>query len=196
MGPAAFALIVAMTAGGLLYSIPVPLPRWRLFAKWGSIRNVPGSKTVLVAVGWAMAAALLPAADSFLGLKEGSPGAVASSFVFAGMMVFWRTALSDLLDIQGDRMVGRETIPILLGVEKTGRLLVGVLMFLGATLGTTSALGIIPSLGYALLAPVSLYGLLYLAYRNYQLVDRLSFEGILDANLALAGLIALMWRMM
>jgi 4-hydroxy-3-methylbut-2-enyl diphosphate reductase len=193
LGAASLALVASMIVGGFLYSLPLSLPPWSPLAKWGAVRNIPGSKTVLVAVGWAMAAALLPAADSGFGLFGGSPGAVWTSFAFAAGMVFWRTALSDLLDIQGDRMVGRETIPILLGVEKTGRLLVGTLVFLGAGLVGTAALGLVPSLGYALLVPVALFAALFLAYRKHRLVDRLFFEGMLDGVLVCVGLAALAW---
>jgi 4-hydroxybenzoate polyprenyltransferase len=106
-------------------------------------------------------------------------------------MVFWRTALSDLLDIQGDRLVGRETIPILIGVAKAGRLLVGLLAFLAVLLVLSAGLGWVRPVGYWLVVNCAVFGGLFLMYKSHQLVDRLSLDGMLDGNLLLAGALSL-----
>ena len=45
-------------------------------------------------------------------------------------LVFVRTAFFDILDMQGDRLVGKESIPILIGEKRSLRLLKGILVFL------------------------------------------------------------------
>ncbi|MCA1961301.1 MAG: 4-hydroxy-3-methylbut-2-enyl diphosphate reductase [Desulfomonile sp.] len=188
LGAYCFALLAAMIAGGLLYTLPVEMPSWIPIKKWRSLKEIPGSKTPLVALGWAMAAAVLPAAESPLTVD---PVGLAVAFVFAAGMIFWRTTLSDLLDIQGDRLVGRETIPILIGVTKAGRLLVGLLVLLGVLLVVAASAGWVKSVGYWLVVNCLVFGLLFLVYKGRHLVDRLWLDGMLDGNLLCAGALAM-----
>ena len=46
-------------------------------------------------------------------------------FAWSAGLVFVRTAFFDILDMQGDRLVGKETIPMLLGEKRSLRLLKG-----------------------------------------------------------------------
>jgi (E)-4-hydroxy-3-methyl-but-2-enyl pyrophosphate reductase len=189
LGIPAALLLVAMLIAGRLYMVPLVgaarFPR----LKWRSLKDLPGSKTPLVALGWATAAAVLPLIGS--GWEHITPGAVVT-FVFAAGMVFWRTALSDLLDIQGDRIVGRETIPILIGVRNTRRLLLTLLIFLSLLLVGSVALRWIPAVGLLLVFNTLVFAGLFFSYRKRHLVDRLAFEGILDGNFVLAGLLAIL----
>ncbi len=41
------------------------------------------------------------------------------AFLYAAGLVFSRTAFFDIVAIQGDRIAGKETLPILLGEEKS-----------------------------------------------------------------------------
>jgi len=189
MGMWAFVLLVFMViAGGLYTASVVPASRFPTL-KWRSLKDFPGSKTALVAAGWAMSAAVLPIIDSHGSLFV--PG-VAVSFIMASGLVFWRTALSDLLDIQGDRIVGRETIPILLGVQRTSRLLLGLLGFLTLLLGVSAVMGWITVFGAWLILNTSIFFIFFLMYKKGPPVDRLSFEAMVDGNFVLAGFLALL----
>ncbi len=193
LGSHSFALLGAMLIGGLFYTLPVVVPTWLLFGRWRSLKEIPGSKTPLVAFGWALAAAVVPVLGDRWPESPRVLTGLAVAFVFAAGMVFWRTCLSDLVDIQGDRMVGRETIPILIGVKRSGKLLMGLLVFLSLFLITTSALGWITSVGYLLVVNCLLFGLFFLIYERRHLVDRLSFDGLLDANLLISGVLCMAW---
>ncbi|AFM27835.1 4-hydroxy-3-methylbut-2-enyl diphosphate reductase [Desulfomonile tiedjei] len=183
-------VLLGMLIAGSLYMVPIPglnrFPR----TKWRSLKDLPGSKTPLVALGWATAASLLPVMGDISDLWN--PG-VAIAFVFAAGTVFWRTALSDLLDIQGDRIVGRETIPILIGVKNTRTLLLALLVFLGLFVTCASTLGWIPSIGPLLVINTLVFGIAFLVYKRRHLVDRLAFEGILDGNFLLSGLLSVLY---
>jgi (E)-4-hydroxy-3-methyl-but-2-enyl pyrophosphate reductase len=189
MGIIACLLLVAMLFTGRMYTVPVPGSALSGL-KWRSLKDLPGSKTPLVGLGWAMAAAVLPAAGSLTTLLT---PATALAFVFAGGMVFWRTALSDLLDIQGDRIVGRETIPILMGVKNTRRLLFGLLCFLALLLLAGALIGWIPAVGYVLVFNTLVFAVALVVYRKRHLADRLWFEGIMDGNFLLAGIISMVY---
>ena len=56
-----------------------------------------------------------------------SPG-MAVAFLFTFALVFTRSAMSDILDIQSDKLLGRETIPVMIGKEKTQGVLKAILL--------------------------------------------------------------------
>ncbi len=190
MGLYAGLLLTAMLVMGRLYTVPLVAGLRLPWLKWRSLKDLPGSKTPLVALGWAVSAAILPVMGSDWSL---SLPATVVAFVFAAGMVFWRTALSDLLDIQGDRMVGRETIPILIGVKNTRKLLQALLIFLALLLAVSTASGIVPAVGFWLILNTLVFGCFFVIYRKRHLVDRVSFEGITDGNFLLAGIISMVY---
>lgn len=185
-------LLTAMLLAGRLYTLPlfsesaVPRVRWR------SLKDFPGSKTPLVALGWGVCASILPIVGSD---ETPSLWAVAVAFCFAVGVVFWRTALSDLLDLQGDRIMGRETIPILIGVQRTGRLLQALLISIALLLGISTVAGVTSTMGFWLIPLTLAFGMFYIVYRKRRLVDRLLFEGTLDLNLLVAGLISVIYSL-
>jgi 4-hydroxy-3-methylbut-2-enyl diphosphate reductase len=192
MGLYAFLLLSAMMITGALYTVPVHV-RWLVpSVKWRSLKDLPGSKTPLVAAGWAVVAAVLPAIGSQTPV---SWPAVAVTLLLAYGLVFWRTALSDLMDLQGDRIVGRETIPILIGVQSTRKLLVGLLLFLAGLLVCSAGTGWIPTVGYWLVINTLVFAGIFLVYKGGHLVDRLSFEAWTDGNFLLAGLVCFIYGM-
>ena len=183
-----FLLLLMISAGGI-YTAQV-LPPWLLPSlKWRSLKDVPGSKTPLVAAGWGMAAVVLPGVgfdrDALV-----TPG-LAAAFIFASGSVFIRTALSDLLDIQGDRIVGRETIPILLGPSKTLKLLTTLVLCIMFVLISSYWCGWVTGVAWCLAGNVLFLWLLLTVYHQRHPVDRLFFEALVDCNFVLAGLAAL-----
>jgi len=82
------------------------------------IKDMPGSKTILIAAAWGIVTSLLP------GLRLNAHfGLTLIAFIFATGIAFARTAFMDILAVQGDRIAGRETLPILLGKKKTLKLI-------------------------------------------------------------------------
>lgn len=183
-------LLTAMLLTGRLYTLPLFSPSTVPRVRWRSLKDLPGSKTPLVALGWGVCASVLPIMGSHQTL---SMPALVVSFCFAAGTVFWRTALSDLLDLQGDRIMGRETIPILIGVQKTGRLLQGLLIFIALLLGIAATAGVVSTMGFWLIPITLVFGIFYIVYRKRPLVDRLLFEGMLDINLFIGGLISVIY---
>lgn len=190
MGMWACVLLVSMVITGGFYTAALVPATTLPSLKWRSLKDLPGSKTPLVAAGWGMSAAVLPVIGSESPLLFPS---VAVSFIFAAGFVFWRTALSDLIDIQGDRIVGRETIPILLGVRRTSRLLLGLLVFLTLLLGLSAIFGWVTSFGFLLIVNTCIFAVFFLVYKRRPPVDRLAFEAMVDGNFVLAGVLALLF---
>jgi 4-hydroxybenzoate polyprenyltransferase len=65
-------------------------------------------------MAWGIVTSILPAVDT-----RSSPVWMAVAFLYAAGLVFSRTAFFDIMAIQGDRIAGRETLPILLGEKKS-----------------------------------------------------------------------------
>jgi len=183
-----FLILLIMSAAGLLYNIRL-VPAGIAHCRYRSIRDLPGSKTILIALAWGFVTALLPHLAE-KGLWQ--PGSIIV-FLWAIGMVFVRTAFFDILDMQADRIVGRETLPILIGERKMARLLktiCGVLIVLPIGAGM---LGWVSSLGFfAAICPVSLLIVLTVYERGHMLPsNRLEF--LVETHFVLAGVIALTW---
>ena len=84
-----------------------------------TLKEIPGSKTVFTAVAWGVLAALIPVVCS----DQEFSGATAMAFFFVAGMIFIRSGLFEILAIEGDRVVGKETLAIALGKERTLNLL-------------------------------------------------------------------------
>ncbi len=185
-----FVMIIVAIGLGISYILPWFPGRLMKLLHERRLRNIPASKDVASAFGWATVCAVVP----FLA-SGGRPAAgTAVAFVFVATIVFIRSVLTDVRRIQGDRLVGHETIPTVVGITAT-KIVLGVLATLVASLLiVASILGWTPRVGYGLVACV-LYacGYLYL-YHERIIFQGLSFETVVDSNFLLAGLVAAIMR--
>lgn len=187
MGTAAFAILLVMSLLGLSYNLYL-IPH-RFGFKFRRIKDLPGSKTYLIAVAWGVVAALLPGITG----KESMTVEIGVVFVWATTLVFARTAFFDLLDVQGDRIMGKETLPILLGNRKTivllKRILIGsmILVSVGAASGLVSGLGF-----FLTLCPVAML-ILVNAYQKGRMLPSMRLEFMVESLFLLAGVITLLW---
>lgn len=189
LGSLPFWLALVMSALGLLYSVPViPL---RLERRIGiqSLKDIPGSKTISAALAWAVIVAVLPA----VAVGKFHPWPAALAFVYAVVMVFVRCVFFDILDVQGDLIVGKETIPIVLGENKTRRLLQALILGLAAFLALAPLLGFAASLAWALILPVAGLAGMHLVLMRGLMMPGAASEGLVDLNFWLAGALALAW---
>ena len=116
-------------------------------------------------------------------------------FLWAAGLVFARTAFFDILDMQGDRIVGKETIAILLGEKRSLRLLKIILIILIATQFVLSAFHLISYLGFFLISSPILLLLLLFAYEQGILLPSVKLELLVETNFFLAGMTALIWAL-
>ena len=188
MGLFPFTLLLAMSLMGLSYNLHL-FPKGIGNGKYKKISDIPGSKTFLIALAWGVVTALLPALSS----HESFTLATIPAFLLSTGMVFARTVFYDILDMQGDRIVGQRTLPLLLGDKKTIKLLKQILVTLLVILPVSSALGLISSLGYSLsLFPVMMLALLF-TYERGGNFHGFRLEFLIETLLILTGFIALSW---
>jgi 4-hydroxy-3-methylbut-2-enyl diphosphate reductase len=128
-GRPTFYLLTGMSIFGILYSVRI-IPKSLIpVMKVRGLKEIPGSKTFLVAVAWAFVTTLLPAwSDSH------KPDMMTLAVLFfVLLLVFVRNAMFDVFEVQGDRIVGKETLPVFIGEKKTITILnvlMGVLLVL------------------------------------------------------------------
>jgi len=185
-GLTSFLVLLSMSIMGLSYNLRI-IPERLAEGRYRSIRDIPGSKTALISLAWGVVTSILPALS--LHLKAGIPVV----FALSVSMVFVRTAFFDILDMQGDRIVGKETIPIILGEKKTMRLLKYVLLSSTAVLLISSAFNLISKLGFVLfLCPLFLFFVLTKHEQGYMLPGT-KLEFLVESHFVMAGIISLLW---
>ena len=189
MGWAPFVFLVIICLLGLIYGVKViPKSRWEKF-QYKKLKDIPGSKTVFVALAWGSVISVLPA----LSVHQRIGVSTGIAFFFVVILAFVRSALFVILDIQGDRIVGKETIPIIFGEEKTQRVLKLSLGGVALLLLFSSFLGLTSSLSYLLLACILYaYGYLFI-YERKIISPGVVLEGLVESNFLLGWLISVGW---
>ncbi|MCK5541944.1 MAG: 4-hydroxy-3-methylbut-2-enyl diphosphate reductase [Desulfobacterales bacterium] len=179
-----FSLLFIMSILGLSYNLKIIPPIFGI-KKIKRIKDIPGAKTILIATAWGIVTSILPAISN-----SGNLFPAGIAFIFSTGLVFVATALIDILGIQGDRITGRETIPILIGEKKSITIIKQVLIAIPIILISTSFFKIINSLGFFLVIPplLMLYITIYIDKENIK--SRMKFRFIIEFNYIIAGIIA------
>lgn len=154
----------------------------------GKALDFPASRTVVVTGGWTVSLALLPALSNPELVSAAWPIAV----LFAFGMTLMRSGIMELRDIQGDQIVGKQTLPIMMGKEHTEVLLSCVcaamaVMLVSAVMNGWVAAGI----GSAMLVPVAISGLGLWLYKKKIIGHSGLTEAIVDLQFISAGILAL-----
>lgn len=183
-----FSILFVISLTGVLYSMKILPPGWR----FQSLKDLPGSKNIFMATAWAIVTAGLPALNKDHNVSAG----LAVAFIFAFGIVFIRSAMSDILEIQSDKLIGRETIPVLIGKTYTKLVLKIISLILLAILVISYLAGWTSSLSLILLMCI-----LYI-WICFQLCDRRSglsgvfMEGLLETSYVIAGFSVFLWLML
>ena len=188
MGLMPFLFLLVMSIMGLSYNLRL-IPDCFTGVRYRRIRDIPGSKTILIALAWGIVTSLFP----FLSVSGEIDAGSALVFIWSTSIVFARTAFFDILDMQGDRIVGKETIPILLGEKGSLRLLKGMLILIIVLLVLSGAFHIISSLGFILvICPISIF-LVFSSYERGYMLPGIRLEFLVETHFILAGIITLLW---
>lgn len=185
---------VLATAGlsllGTIYSLPIVPSSRRHLWRYSKIKDIPGSKTFAQAFAWGAVMAIIPLLETPEGVWSGE----IVSFAFVFSVVYVRSAFFDIFQVQGDLIVGTETLPITLGEKRTLWLLKWVILAGSIVLVAASLLGWVGSFAYLLLLCYLTLTLCILAYEKGLLYPGTRSEAFVEANLFLAGFLALLWQ--
>ena len=192
LGPGVFFAMAGLNLLGIVYSIPLVPERLRSVWRYARIKDFPGSKTLSEALAWGAVIALLP----LLGSQKIALLSALAAFIFVFSITYFRSALFDIFQEQGDLFVGVETLPITLGQERTLLLLKGVAIFAGIFLIAAPLSGAVGPFAYFLLLCVLTLTLCLLAYERRWLHPGRRFEALVEGNFFLAGLLGLIWQIL
>lgn len=186
LGAWPFGLLLLMSVLGTLYSVHfIPRELQPVF-RIEKLQEIPGSKTLSVSIAWAIITVLFPVLAGGRRLGEAAVGFV---FFLALSCAYIRCSLLDVFDMQGDSIVGRETLPVVLGVKQTLNILYGVLALQFLLLVIIPFSGVMQSESLLLLPGILLFFLLALLYEKKILVSGPLFEFTLDSVFLLLALV-------
>ncbi len=172
LGPQPFLLLSVMSVFGVLYSVKFIPRKVSALVKVRRLKEIPGSKTFFVAVAWAFVVVVIPALASKGGMDSWS-----FSVLFCLLLlVYVRSALFDVFEVQGDRIVGKETLPVCIGERKTIRLLYCILALLLALLVFLPVLGLMSRIGFWILPGVLYLLVLLRMYEKGRLLQGMKLE--------------------
>jgi 4-hydroxybenzoate polyprenyltransferase len=112
LGIEALVIITTSFVVSILYSI-------KLTDSFPRFKEIMGLKSILVASSWAFTGAFLPAISQNV---DGERIFLTFTYIFIQILV--NTILCDIRDINGDLVSGVKTVPIVLGIDKTKKLLI------------------------------------------------------------------------
>lgn len=191
LGLVPFSVLCIISILGLSYKVRLLPSRRKTGRKLESLSDVPGSKTVLIAMAWGVVTAVLPHLSISL--------RVATTMIFvslwASVMVFVRTAFFDILDMQGDRIVGQESLPIVLGEKKTLRLLKQLLVVSLAVLLFAPVMHLATTLAYGMILSVFYMAGVVQALEKDWIVPGCRFEFLVETIFLFTAGIALVWQL-
>jgi len=188
----ALELLVVAYALGVAYSVRIVPSGWQRRLGMARLKDLPASKDIFISIGWLVVCVLVP------WLGEGAPAspALAVACAFALVLTFVKANVVDTGDMQEDRLLGRETLPILLGARRTRHVMAGLAVTLAVVLAGAAALGWVPPVAWLLLAcPVGLLAHL-LARPHFGHAADVVCTLIADGALLLGGVLALAWRLL
>jgi 4-hydroxybenzoate polyprenyltransferase len=185
LGNGPFMTLAAMSLLGILYRfrfIPRPLSS---LIRVRRLKEIPGSKTFFVALAWAFVTVLLPAwgADAIAPQTWGV-------LLFVMLVVYVRSAMFDVMEMLGDRIVGKETLPVFIGEKKTLKLLHLIIGVLLAVTLLFPAIGLMQAPGWWLLPGVLALAALVRSYEKEALLPGLKLELGLESIFYLLALLA------
>ncbi len=174
---------------GIAYRIPIVPKKFSNNIRYRSLKQIPGSKEVFISIAWAVSTGLIP----FLGTPVHFLSTLPVVLAFIFSMVFIRTVLQDVKDVQGDRIIGKETIPMAIGKENTKIILIVISSLLAVLLFISPMMGWVSSFSYYLF-PCIIYACVYLfLYHKRLMPSGLICEAITDFNFILAGIMVVIW---
>ena len=176
---------------GIIYSIRIVPERLQSYIKYKRLKDLPGSKDFLVSFAWAWVIVLIPVLNQEVYFSYKT----VSVLVFVVLTVFIRSIVFDIVSIEGDRIIGRETIPIIIGPKQTQMMLLILAIMTGTFMFLSTAFGLVPTLGYYLiLSPAFIVMCFYIFQKRRVQVGTL-FEAIIDSNFIVTGLAAFLWQL-
>ena len=191
-GMKVFFVMFGLMVLGIFYSIPLVPSGVRHLSRYAKIKDIPGSKTLLEAFAWTVVITLVP----LLTVNEIEWPAVMVTFIAVLSLAFVRTAFFDLFQVQGDLIVGVETLPITLGEKRTVTLLKWIIAATAAVLVIAPVFGFVNTFSLLLIACFFTLSVCLTAYEKRRIYPGPFLEAVVEGNLFFAGFLGLIWHIL
>ncbi len=189
-GLGAFFLLMGLSILGIIYSVPVIPERLRPRYRYAKIKDIPGSRALSEALAWVAVITVLPMVSGRVG--HAGPTVVSGMVVFS--LSYARAIFLSVFQVQGDLMVGRETLPITLGEERTLLILKCILGSVAAFLIIGLVSGVTGPFLYIMFCPLLTLSMCLLAYERKWFHPGLLLEAVIEGNFLLTGALAFLWQ--
>lgn len=180
---------VCLAASILLFGIySLPFLKERGHAP-GGLRAVPGSRDILFALAWAFLLSVLPSLS--VPVRPDVPGLAAwSASIF--LLVLGRSLLLDLVDLQSDAVMGRDTLPLALGWRRSRGLFWACATLPVLLLGASAASGTLPPCALGAVAGSVWLSAGHILLRATPFPSELSARAAADGSLFAAGILTIL----
>jgi 4-hydroxy-3-methylbut-2-enyl diphosphate reductase len=192
IGMITFLAMIGLSLLGIIYSIHLFPVSLRQKIPYSKIKDIPGSRSLSESLAWAAVIAVLPLLEKFPLLQ---PAALVCIFIVLSIS-YVRSALFDILQAQGDLIVGTETLPIILGEKKALDLLKALLLAAALLVIVSPVLGIVGPFSFCILFPLFSLAFCLKAYEKHWLYPGITFEVLVEGIFFLTGFLALIWQAM
>jgi 4-hydroxy-3-methylbut-2-enyl diphosphate reductase len=185
-----FLALFSLSSLGMAYSLPLLPERIQHQYAYYKIKDIPGSRSLSEALAWAAVISILPSLE----MDQISWQATTISILIVFAMSYVRAILFDIFQVQGDLIVGSETLPITLGEKKTLTVVKIILSVTAIILVGAPVLGLVSSFSYVILLPLLMLSFCQMAYEKRLLYPSTTLEALVESSFFLAGLLALIWQ--
>lgn len=186
-----FYLMLIATVAGSVYHFTIVPQALRRIVKYRNLKDIPTSRDLFAALAWGVVVTFVPQGVHAVFVLE--PATVAM-FLWAFFLAYLRSVMFDLRDIEGDRIMGRETLVTVIGERMTRRFILVALWTSLVVLVGLFALSSCLSIGakeavFLFQIPVLLYLWIVLWYQQHESVGRTAvFSLVADGQFYVAAL--------
>jgi (E)-4-hydroxy-3-methyl-but-2-enyl pyrophosphate reductase len=188
-----FYLMLFSTLAGSVYHVTLVPAFLRRFVRYGKLKDIPTSRDLFVALAWAIVLTLLPYVRT--GALRVTP-VMAVCFMFIFVLAFLRSVIFDMRDIEGDRIMGRETLVTIVGEPWARRAIIAAIILTASMCVLTplfnpAAFTLYISAAFFLQILPLLYMYIFIrANREHRISRSVAFNLLADGQFYLAGLCA------
>jgi 4-hydroxy-3-methylbut-2-enyl diphosphate reductase len=122
-----FYLMLFSTFAGCVYHITIIPSFLKILFRYTRLKDVPTSRDLFVALAWGVVLTFMPQASKS---TFGSAANTVLCFAFIFVLAYLRSLIFDLRDIEGDRIMGRETLVTFIGEDRAHK---AILLFTAIT---------------------------------------------------------------
>jgi 4-hydroxy-3-methylbut-2-enyl diphosphate reductase len=189
-----FYLMLFATVAGSAYHVSIVPRVLRPILRYSNLRDIPTSRDLFVALAWGILLTFIPQATAEkLALTPTS----ILTFLWVSTLAYLRSLVFDLRDIEGDRIMGRETLVTVVGERRARRALVAGTRVILVVMAAYALLDSIGSRQFTRLSaivllqlPVLLYSSVLIKRRPGTIKTPQPNTALIDLQFLLSGLLA------